>query len=126
MNNINKQMKLKRVKQCAKCPWKKCVNPHEIPNGYSVEKHKSLESTIADPNDPYSTLRGELRIMACHETEEAHCVGWLNNQLGPGNNIGLRLQMRNCINIEKLEVVGDQHEKFEDTLPNEEKLASTS
>lgn len=110
-------VRLQRVKQCAKCPWKKGVNPHDIPNGYSVEQHNTLASTIADPNDVYSTLGSELRIMTCHETEQAHCVGWLHNQLGAGNNIGLRLQMRNCENLGKLRVVGEQHERFEDTLP---------
>lgn len=110
-------MKLKRVKQCAKCPWKKRVNPHDIPNGYDIEKHKELISTIADPDDAFSTLGNTLRVMACHETADAHCVGWLHNQLGPGNNIGLRLKMRNCENISKLQVVGEQHESFGETLP---------
>lgn len=110
-------IRLKQVKQCAKCPWKKEVNPHDIPNGYSAEKHKNLASTIADPNDVYSTLGKELKVMACHETEQAHCVGWLHNQLGEGNNIGLRLSMRNCENLGKLQVVGEQYQRFEDTLP---------
>jgi hypothetical protein len=55
--------------------------------------------------------------MACHETENAHCVGWMHNQLGEGNNIGLRLKMRNCENIEKLEIIGEQHSRFDQTLP---------
>ncbi len=109
--------RLKRVKQCAKCPWKKEVNPHDIPGGYSVEQHKALASTIADPDDVYSTLGAELRIMTCHETDQAYCVGWLHNQLGIGNNIGLRIHMLKCKNIEKLRIVGEQHERFADTLP---------
>ena len=111
-------MRLKRVKQCAKCPWKKAVNPHDIPDGYDVDKHRALKSTIADPNDVFSTLGGVLHIMPCHEIDNAHCVGWLKNQLGPGNNIGLRLQMRNCENLGQLRIVGEQHERFEDTLPS--------
>ena len=110
-------MMLERVKQCAKCPWKKAVNPHDIPNGYSVDQHEGLKSTIADPEDAYSTLGRELRVMVCHETEQAHCVGWLHNQLGVGNNIGLRLQMLKCENIGDLKVIGEQHECFEETLP---------
>jgi hypothetical protein len=55
--------------------------------------------------------------MACHETHEAHCVGWLYNQLGVGNNILLRIKMRGCENISKLKVIGEQHDRFEDTLP---------
>lgn len=109
-------MRLKRVKQCAKCPWKKAVNPHDIPNGYTVERHRALRTTIAEPDDIESTLGGYVS-MACHETDSAHCVGWLHNQLGVGNNLGLRLAVRECENIDKLQVVGEQHECFDDTLP---------
>lgn len=58
--------------------------------------------------------------MACHESErgaESPCVGWLVNQLGPGNNIGLRLLLRNCPNVSELTTIGEQHQTFEDTLP---------
>lgn len=55
--------------------------------------------------------------MACHETEDAHCIGWLVNQLGPGNNIALRLAMRACENITAVKLLGAQHATFEDTLP---------
>lgn len=85
-------------RQCAKCPWKVSVNPHDIPNGYSEEQHRGLSRTIAEPGD----IRGSTSMMACHETPvgaEKPCVGWLVHQLGPGNNIG------------------PQHECFEDTLP---------
>ncbi len=109
--------KLKRTKQCAKCPWRVDVDPHDIPNGYSEEKHCGLKSTIADGVDIGSMFGGELHVMACHETHDAHCIGWLMNQVGRGNNIGLRLQMMNCSNRDKLELVGEQHECFEDTLP---------
>lgn len=111
-------MKLKRTKQCAKCPWKKSTNPHDIPNGYSVEKHQALECTIAKPNDSAFLATGDMHVMACHETHDAHCLGWLMNQLGPGNNIGLRLQMRKCTNIHEVELCGEQHATFQDTLPN--------
>lgn len=111
-------MKLKRTKQCAKCPWRKDVNPYDIPNGYSVDKHKGLKQTIANPDDPLSTMGRPLKVMACHETDDAHCVGWLMNQLGPGNNIGLRIKMMRCENAKDLRLVGEQHERFEDTLPN--------
>lgn len=111
-------MKLKRLRQCEKCPWKKNTNPEDIPNGYSIEKHRALKNTIADPDEPLSTLGGnELRIMACHETHSAHCVGWLHNQLGVGNNILLRISMLSCDNIDKIKVIGPQHENFNDTLP---------
>lgn len=113
---MSETWRLKRTVQCAKCPWKKSTNPHEIPNGYSVEKHKGLKCTIAEPGS-LAGLRGGGTAMACHETDDAHCVGWLAHQLGPGNNIGLRMRMMSCENARDLRLVGEQHERFEDTLP---------
>lgn len=105
--------KLKRTAQCEKCPWRVDVDPHDIPNGYSEEKHAALSCTIAQPG----SLRGTDRVMACHETQDAHCIGWLAHQLGPGNNLGLRLHMLSCENAGKIRLRGEQHQRFEDTLP---------
>jgi hypothetical protein len=106
-------------KQCAKCPWRVDVDPNEIeiPNGYCRRKHAALESTIANPN---LINLDTLRMMACHETKpgrELPCVGWLANQLGPGNNIGLRIAVARRRVDASFELVGEQHERFEDTLP---------
>lgn len=109
-------MKLKRVKQCEKCPWKVSTDPSEIPGGYSPDLHRDLSCTIAEPG----SFRPSSAAMACHESppgDEAHCVGWLAHQLGPGNNIGLRLRMLSCENIRAVQLDGPQHERFEDTLP---------
>ncbi len=46
-----------------------------------------------------------------------YCIGWLNQQLGIGNNIGLRIQMLSCENVNEIKVYGKQHQRFEDTLP---------
>lgn len=104
------------MKQCKKCPWLKSTDPHTIPDGYCVEKHRALKKTIAIPGE----LRpGPVRAMACHESPvgaERECVGWLSNQLGPGNNIALRLQALDG-RFSKLTLIGEQHESFEDTLP---------
>ena len=110
--------RLKRTTQCAKCPWKKSTNPREIPNGYCETKHKRLAETIADADNVMSQLSSETLVqMACHETGDAHCIGWLMNQLGSGNNILLRMNMSSCTNAERITLVGEQHETFEDTLP---------
>lgn len=106
-------------RQCAKCPWKKGTDPNKIPGGYSREKHRALKDTIADPGS-MAGVRGSLRVMACHETPtgaEQPCVGWLANQLGPGNNIALRLKAMTGQIDTDFELVGEQHERFEDTLP---------
>jgi hypothetical protein len=110
--------KLKRTTQCAKCPWRVDVDPNDIPNGYCPTKHANLKDTIATEGDLSGLFGGTLKVMACHETHDAHCIGWLMNQLGPGNNIALRFQMRNCENLSKARLVGKQHERFEDTLPD--------
>lgn len=108
-------------KQCNKCPWKVSTNPHEIPNGYSVDKHRELESTVA--SGPSSLWCPELRIMACHDSpvgREVPCVGWLVNQMGPGNNLGLRLAVLSGQIDGDVEIDGPQHASLEDTLPSEE------
>lgn len=106
--------KLKRVRQCEHCPWRVETDPFEIPNGYDPEKHAALAITIAKPGE---VNLGCACSMACHETHDAHCVGWLMNQLGPGNNIGLRIKMRSCENAGFISLRGEQHETFKDTLP---------
>jgi len=108
-----------RNKQCKACPWKKTVNPgKDIPDGYSVDLHKKLSCTIAEPGVLPSS--NTLVHMACHEStgpgDQFPCVGWLINQLGPGNNIGLRLSARDG-RYNDLKLVGPQHETFEDTIP---------
>ena len=112
------KFKLKRVRQCDKCPWKVTTDPFDIPDGYCPVKHKALEKTIAKAGE--INIGGTQLVMACHHSDgndEMYCVGWLNNQLGVGNNIGLRIQMMRCENIRDMKVVGEQHERFEDTLP---------
>ncbi len=113
---MRKEWQLKRTKQCANCPWLIGSNPYEIPD-YNVEHHKSLEQTIADPNS--MEIGGSVKIMQCHGTKEAHCIGWLHNQLGVGNNVNLRFSMLGCTNCDKIELLGEQHKHFEDTFPNE-------
>lgn len=114
---------LKRTAQCAKCPWRQDVNPRDIPDGYCETKHAALAGTIAPKDDTIGhaleILSGKepLRIMACHETADAHCIGWLTNQIGPGNNVALRMSVRDCLNIGKVRLKGAQHNCFEDTLP---------
>ncbi len=113
-------MKLKRTTQCAKCPFKKITNPLEIPNGYEVNKHKKLDSCIA--KQPLQ----QTNFMLCHHSKVSEgtieevelCVGWLHNQLGRGNNMYLRMKMLGCENINDLQVIGEQHETFNDTIPN--------
>jgi len=109
-------MKLPRVVQCKKCPWRLSTNPRDVPNGYCEKKHKGLETTITSGLESLTANTA----MACHHSvggDGMYCVGWLHNQLGSGNNIGLRLRMLYCDNINDLQLVGEQHETFEDTLP---------
>jgi hypothetical protein len=113
---MSEPWKLKRTAQCAKCPWRVDVDPRDIPGGYCETKHAELASTIATPGD-FGSAFGVLRVMACHETGGAHCVGWVHNQAGEGNNIGLRLRLSSCTNVDRLRLRGEQHPTFKDTLP---------
>ncbi len=107
-------------KQCLKCPWKVGTDPLQIPGGYCQINHANLKNTIARPSD-ISQLNAPLRMMACHETntrdKELPCVGWLANQLGPGNNIALRLRALSDRSLTDFRLVGEQHKCLEDTLP---------
>ena len=112
-------MGTKPRRQCAKCPWKVGVDPYDIPNDYCELKHAALADTIAK-SASLERLGGDLHMMACHETgggERLPCVGWLHNQLGVGNNLPLRLAAMTGQVDANVETVGEQHQRFEDTLP---------
>lgn len=114
---MSNKFKLIRIKQCAKCPYKVSTNPHDIPDGYCEIKHQNLKKTIAKEGE---INLGIMNVMACHHSngdDKMYCVGWLNHQLGIGNNIGLRIKMMSCENIKEIKTYGEQHETFEDTLP---------
>lgn len=114
---------MKHVVQCAKCPWKKSTNPFDIPDGYDEMLHKNLSCTIAKEENEFNP--NLIRAMACHKSsikEPYFCIGWLSNQLGQGNNIPLRIHMRNYTNLSQLRVVGEQHSNFQDTLPRKDLL----
>lgn len=106
-----------RRRPCKACPWKKSTVPErDITGGYSTDLHGRLTCTIADPG----TMTASFRMMACHETppgEEQACAGWVANQLGPGNNLALRLRAMTDRSIGDFQLDGPQHERFEDTLP---------
>ena len=106
--------------QCKACPWRKGVKPaRDIPGGYCETKHRNLKSTIAVPGDLRFINGGPMRAMACHEStggNERECVGWVLQQLGPGNNIGLRMLAMDE-RYRDFRTVGPQHDRFEDTLP---------
>lgn len=106
----------KILKQCKSCPWKvDCVPARDIP-GYKREMHKKLSKTIKSGFE--SIIPGNREVMACHYSQpgkEIYCAGWLDNQLGVGNNLGIRMAvMRGVMPVP--EVHGDQHDRFEDTL----------
>lgn len=107
----------KTVKQCKSCPWRvDCVPDRDIPNGYSCDLHRKLDDTIRSGTE---SMRGPMRAMACHHSEvgaETPCAGWLANQLGSGNNIGVRLSVIHG-HMPYPELDGEQHERFENTLP---------
>ena len=104
-------------KQCAKCPWKVGTDPNDIPGGYSEDRHRALRGTI---REGIGSMVGPTRLMSCHEFPvgaEQPCVGWLAHQLGPGNNLGLRLAAMSGRIDTDFTLDGEQHSTFEETLP---------
>ena len=113
--------KLKRTKQCKHCPWKVDSDLNKIP-GYKLTRHFQLADTIETrlPSQQVASLIDgsyQVRVMSCHSEQDSHCIGWINNQVNQGNNILLRLELISCSNSNEIEVFGEQHETFEDTLP---------
>lgn len=117
----------KTITQCASCPWRVGCDPtKDIPNGYSVELHKGLRKTIGGSLS--DALSGQpMHAMACHYSkpgEEHACAGWLANQLGAGNNIGVRLAVLGG-RLPVPVVEGPQHETFEATIPKAPRRRAT-
>lgn len=111
------------VAQCKSCPWRvDCEPDKDIPR-YKRDLHKKLARTIQSGTE--SLFARERHVMACHYSEpgqEFACAGWLANQLGPGNNIGLRLQVASG-RMPVPRIDGEQHERFEDTIPDKRRRA---
>lgn len=107
--------------QCRSCPWRvDCEPDKDIPGGYCATMHRNLSNTIdTGPDSLRRAFSGVSRVMACHYSpvgDEFPCAGWLHNQIGVGNNIGVRM----AVISERLpfpEIDGPQHQRFEDTLP---------
>jgi hypothetical protein len=110
-----KTWNLAQTKQCRNCPWRVDSDFSKIP-GYDRQQHLDLAQTIVDDGslDPSRPVK----FMGCHNSTEGNdleCIGWLNNQRN-SNNLGLRLMMMRCRNVGEIEVVGEQHLIFEETL----------
>jgi hypothetical protein len=111
---MSETWKLKRTKQCQTCPWRMDSTTADIPN-YEENLHIGLDPTISNG----SLNLGSIKAMACHyfkDGQEDYCIGWLWNQIGIGNNIGLRMKMRFCENFKEVEVIGEQVETFAETF----------
>ena len=112
---------MKPVQQCKSCPWRvDCVPDEDIPR-YSEALHRDLAKTIRSGME--TLLSPQRRVMACHYStpgDEIPCAGWLSNQLGPGNNLGVRLAVATG-KLPPPVIDGEQHGQFEDTFPKRRK-----
>lgn len=115
------------VVQCKTCPWRTTCDPtRDIPGGYSVALHEGLAGTIK--SGLASIFDREGRVMACHYSTPGAmlpCAGWLHNQIGAGNNFGVRLAVA-AGRLPVPKVSGEQHETFEETLPRSSSTATSS
>lgn len=117
---------MKKVHQCKSCPWKTSTVPERDIPRYKLSLARRLGRTIAKSaeDSTRSALSScPMHVMACHYSnygEEIPCAGWLHNQLGVGNNIAVRLRVMGG-HMPVPEVEGEQHERYEDTLPCEPK-----
>lgn len=105
----NKNFRIRR--QCDDCPWRR-----DAPLGhFSEERFTLLKSSVE---------QGFGKMFACHKTacgKEAACVGYIYNQVyvrpeGP-QNFNLRLAIsRREVDIEQLQVEGDQYDSFDEMV----------
>jgi hypothetical protein len=113
------------VHQCKSCPWRVDCGPDRDIPGYNRELHKKLTNTIASGLDFCSD---RLHCMSCHYSNSGAdfpCAGWLHNQLGVGNNLGVRMAvLRGSLPVPEVE--GDHHGRFEDTLIHRRRSAGGS
>jgi len=108
--------------QCKTCPWIKSNGVSDIPN-YDLELHKSLIETIAERDGNISKIGKPVAIMVCHYSSgenQIPCVGWLNNQLGDGNNVQLRIYFGVNFPGDSIETIGEQKENFQQTFEDRE------
>ena len=112
---------MSKVHQCKSCPWRVGVVPETDIPGYSRAKHCDLKQTIRTGMESL-VASGPIPVMACHKSQEGRefaCAGWLDNQLGPGNNLALRMAVMS--GRQPVPVVdGPQHERFQDTITHAE------
>lgn len=110
--------KLKRTKQCANCPWKKSTKHEDIDRreGFDVEYYKSVrDDFVSRPG--FIGMSQDHDNMGCHkhpDEDDVPCIGWLAHEVGPGNNIGLRLWLTQFENSWDIETVGEQHKSIYD------------
>lgn len=111
-------------RQCKSCPWRVSNHHSSIP-GYCPTKARALTSTIAAPG-ALPDFSKPLEVMACHYAKigrerERVCVGWLVNQLNDGNNIPLRMAVRNGRIDHDVKTIGKQHASYAEVLAKNEK-----
>lgn len=95
-------------KQCASCPWKTSIDPDALPGKYGHVRRDAVARASASGT---RSLRTDTPGMGCHVKRPGPvlpCVGWLVQQLGPGNNIGLRMQVAAGLVDGNVETVGPQ------------------
>lgn len=95
-------------KQCKSCPWLRCNDPREIPNGMESNANELLDRWTANEQVP---LHRNQPGMSCHCTPigpaALPCVGWAVYEL-TNNNLGLRMQALTDDRLRGLYVIGPQ------------------
>lgn len=111
--------KVREVKQCKSCPWRVGSVPGRDIPGYDRALHEGLRETV---EGGLGSLGQSIKRMACHVSrpgKDVVCAGWLENQLGVGNNFAVRLAVV-AGDLPAPVVDGEQHESLEATLGESE------
>lgn len=97
------------------------ADPADIPDGFNYETHRRLGADIQRTATRLGSNM-ELHMMACHDTpantpREKPCIGWIANQMGPGNNIVLRLRAISDPKFGDIRTIGKQRTSYAEILP---------
>jgi len=102
--------------QCATCPWRADVDPRDIPGGHG---HVVPEKLAVHTPSGVESLAHDLRVATCHEAAigaKLPCVGWLVHQLGPGNNLAVRVAVLRGSLDANVRTIGEQRDLPQELL----------
>jgi len=100
--------------------WSTSASCRRSPAGRRISPTRAVGSADDSMCANRAGQTSQTRSRGAQRNCELPCVGWLVNQIGPGNNIGLRLAVLSGQVDADVRTIGPQHSTFEETMPREQ------